>query len=104
MQIKLEKVSVNQLHAADYNPRKDLKPGDQAYESLKQSIKTFGYVEPIIVNRHTGNIVGGHQRFKVIKDLGYTDVSVLYVDVPVEKEKALNIALNKIEGGWDDKK
>jgi ParB-like chromosome segregation protein Spo0J len=55
-----------QLNPAKYNPRKDLKPGDAEYEKLLRSVKEFGYVEPVIWNERTGNIVGGHQRFKVL--------------------------------------
>ena len=102
--MQLETVSIDQLHAAEYNPRVELKPGDPAYESLKKSIQTYGYVEPIIVNRKTGNILAGHQRFGVLKDLGYTDVSIVFVDIPIGKEKALNIALNRIDGDWDNTK
>jgi len=58
------------LLLADYNPRKDLKPGDKEYEKLKRSLEQFGYVEPVIWNKTTGCIVGGHQRLKVLMDMG----------------------------------
>lgn len=99
--MKVDKQSVDKLMRASYNPRKELKPGDKEYELLKKSIKEFGYVEPIIVNDKTGNIVGGHQRLAVLKDLGYTDVEVVHVELDDAREKALNIALNKISGSWD---
>ena len=98
----IEKKKVEDLKAADYNPRKDLKPGDAEYEKLKRSIEEFGYVEPIIWNKRTGLVVGGHQRLKVMKDLGHTEVDCVIVDLDEQKEKALNIALNKISGAWDD--
>ncbi len=98
----IERKSVEVLKAAEYNPRKDLKPGDAEYEKLKRSIEQFGYVEPVIWNKRTGNIVGGHQRFKVLKDLGYTEVDCVVVDLDESREKALNIALNKISGQWDN--
>lgn len=98
----IEKKKVEDLKAADYNPRKDLKPGDAEYEKLKRSIEEFGYVEPIIWNKRTGLVVGGHQRLKVMKDLGHTEVDCVVVDLDEQKEKALNIALNKISGAWDD--
>ena len=72
--MQIEKIAVAELKAADYNPRKDLQPGDAEYEKLKRSIQEFGYVEPVIWNKRTGIVVGGHQRLKVMKDLGFTEV------------------------------
>ena len=92
------------LLPADYNPRKDLKPGDAEYEKLKRSLETFGYVEPIIWNKTTGRVVGGHQRLKVLMDMGINEVECVVVEMPEDKEKALNIALNKISGDWDKDK
>lgn len=92
------------LLPADYNPRKDLKPGDKEYEKLKRSLEQFGYVEPVIWNKTTGCIVGGHQRLKVLMDMGIDEVDCVVVELDLEKEKALNIALNKISGEWDNDK
>lgn len=100
--MQIEKKQVAELKEAEYNPRKNLKPGDKEYEKLKRSIKEFGYVEPVIWNKRTGVVVGGHQRLKVMKDLGYTEVDCVIVDLDEKKEKALNIALNKISGEWDN--
>ena len=100
----IEKLEVGQLLPADYNPRKDLKPGDAEYEKLKRSIEQFGYVEPVIWNKVTGRVVGGHQRLKVLLDMGITEVDCVVVELDEEKEKALNIALNKISGEWDKDK
>ena len=100
----IEKKNVKDLLPADYNPRKDLKPGDPEYEKLKRSIEQFGYVEPVIWNVQTGRVVGGHQRLKVLIDMGITEVDVVVVDMDTDKEKALNIALNKISGEWDTEK
>ena len=102
--MNIEKKNVKDLLPADYNPRKDLKPGDPEYEKLKRSIEQFGYVEPVTWNEKTGRVVGGHQRLKVLTDMGITEVDVLVVDMDTEKEKALNIALNKIIGEWDTEK
>ena len=102
--MNIEKKNVRDLLPADYNPRKDLKPGDPEYEKLKRSIEQFGYVEPVIWNEKTGRVVGGHQRLKVLTDMGITEVDVVVVDMDTEKEKALNIALNKISGEWDTEK
>lgn len=100
----IEKKKVAELLPAEYNPRKDLKPGDAEYEKLKRSIEQFGYVEPVIWNKTTGKVVGGHQRLKVLMDMGYTEVDCVVVELSEEKEKALNIALNKISGEWDKDK
>ncbi|MBQ1367027.1 MAG: DNA modification methylase [Firmicutes bacterium] len=102
--MNIEKKNVKDLLPADYNPRKDLQPGDPEYEKLKRSIEQFGYVEPVIWNKQTGRVVGGHQRLKVLIDSGITEVDVVVVDMNTEKEKALNIALNKISGEWDTDK
>ena len=59
--MNIEKISVGELKAASYNPRKDLKPGDAEYEKLKRSIEEFGYVEPVIWNKRTGTVVGGRR-------------------------------------------
>ncbi|MEF9960847.1 MAG: site-specific DNA-methyltransferase [Niameybacter sp.] len=99
--MEFKKLSVEVLVPATYNPRKDLKPGDKEYEKIKNSINEFGYVEPIIVNKDM-TIIGGHQRLKVLKHIGYTEVDCVIVEVDKTKEKALNVALNKVTGSWDE--
>lgn len=100
--MEIVKMKIDELKPAPYNPRKSLKKGDKEYEKLRRSIEEFGYVDSIIWNRRTNYIVGGHQRLTVLKDLGYEEVDVSVVDLEPTKEKALNIALNKIEGSWDE--
>lgn len=100
----IEKKKTESLLPAEYNPRKDLKPGDPEYEKLKRSIEQFGYVEPVIWNKATGRVVGGHQRLKVLIDMGIKEVDCVVVDFDEEHEKALNVALNKISGDWDKDK
>ena len=102
--MRIKTIAVQEINPAPYNPRKDLKPGNPEYERLKRSIDTFGCVEPLVWNKRSGNLVGGHQRFKVLLARGDTEVDVSVVDLPVEEEKALNIALNKISGDWDPRK
>jgi len=97
-------MQIYQIQKADYNPRLELKPGDPVYEKLKNSIQTFGFCEPLIFNRTTGHLVGGHQRLTVLEDLGYTEAEVVVVELPLEQEKTFNIALNKIQGDWDEHK
>lgn len=99
--MRIEKRKIDELIPAIYNPRKDLTINDAEYKKIKRSIETFGYVDPIIVNERTGVIVGGHQRLKVLKDLGYEEIEVSVVNLDEKQEKALNIALNKISGEWD---
>ncbi len=99
--MEIRKLPLEKLNPAKYNPRKDLKPGDPEYEKLKKSMETFGYVEPIVWNKRTGHIVGGHQRFKVLKHQGHTEIECVVVDLDEQQEKALNIALNKVSGEWD---
>lgn len=98
--MNIQKIEIGKLKPADYNPRKDLKPEDEEYQKIKKSIIEFGYVDPIIVNTDM-TVIGGHQRLKVLKDLGYTVIECNMVDLDKNKEKALNIALNKITGEWD---
>lgn len=93
---------VDSLKPAAYNPRKKLKKGDKEYEKIKKSIVEFGYVDPIIVN-FDGTVIGGHQRLTVLSDLGYKEVQCVQVRIDDEnKVKALNIALNKITGAWNE--
>ena len=100
--MNLQRIPVDKLKPAKYNPRKDLKPGDPAYEKIRRSLTDFGYVDPIIWNDVTGNIVGGHQRFKVLTSEGATELQcvVVHIEKP-EDEKALNIVLNKVTGEWE---
>jgi ParB-like chromosome segregation protein Spo0J len=79
--MKIIKKPISELNPAKYNPRKDLKPGDPEYESLKKSMVEFDCVEPIIWNEASGNIVGGHQRIKVLEDLGYSEIEVSVVNL-----------------------
>lgn len=100
--MEIIKLSIKEIKPAEYNPRKKLKPGDPEYTKLKRSIEEFDLVEPLVWNRRTGNLVGGHQRLNVLRELGVREVEVSVVDLPPEKEKALNVALNKIQGDWDE--
>ena len=100
--MNLQRIAVDKLKPAKYNPRKDLKPGDPAYEKIKRSLHEFGYVDPVIWNEVTGNIVGGHQRYKVLAAEGAAEIDcvVVHIENP-QDEKALNIALNKAVGEWE---
>ena len=98
--MEFRKIKIADLIPASYNPRKKLKPGDKEYQKIKNSITEFGYVEPVIVNSDM-TIIGGHQRVSVLSDLGYEEIDCIVIDIDKQKEKALNIALNKITGEWN---
>lgn len=102
--MNIQRTPIDEINPAPYNPRVDLKPGDLAYDALHRSVDEFGLVEPLVWNKQTGNLVGGHQRLKVLIARGETEVETVVVDLTPEKEKALNLALNKIQGDWDEQK
>src|SRR4051812_1548540 len=97
---EIVKRKLSELIHANYNPRKDLGEDDPEYHKIKRSIEEFGYVDLIIINADN-TIVGGHQRATVLEGLGYDEIEVVQVSLDKEKEKLLNIALNKITGEWD---
>lgn len=94
-------VPVAQIKPAAYNPRVPLQRGDPAYERLRRSIDTFGAVEPMVWNERTGNLVGGHVRFSILRERGDAAVTVSVVDLSERDEKVLNLALNRHAGEWD---
>jgi DNA modification methylase len=96
--IVMHDVPIGDLKPAKYNPRK-ISPAQ--LEQLERSIRQFGFVDPIIANRN-GTVIGGHQRLKAAKRVGLEVVPVVYVDLDEVREKALNVALNKIAGEWDE--
>lgn len=102
----IERVAILELKPAPYNPRVALKPGDAAYERLARSIEEFDLVQPLVWNRRSGHLVGGHQRLEVLKRRGVTEVECVVVDLPPEREQALNVALNNaaVAGDWEPQK
>ncbi|QFG05656.1 ParB-like nuclease domain protein [Bacillus phage 031MP004] len=100
--MKIQNVDINRLNPAAYNPRVELQDGDPEFEKLKTNLKKYGFVQPIVVNKRTGNMVAGHQRRKAAISIGMDEVPVTYVDVSENEEKKLNLALNKISGSWDE--
>lgn len=97
----VQEIEIEKLNPAPYNPRVELEPGMPEWEKLKRSIEEFGNTEPIVWNKRTGNVVGGHQRLAVLKDMGYKIIPCSVVDLDDYEEKLLNVALNKIKGKWD---
>lgn len=104
-QMQVEYVKIQELHPADYNPRR-MSVEDRRH--IQESLSKYGFAEPVVVNRHPDRmniIVGGHQRVTVAKeDLGYTEVPCVFVNLPLDKEKELNVRLNKNTGRWDTEK
>lgn len=98
--LAIEYVAVEALAAkgAPYNPRK-ISEHDLA--ALRRSLTTFGAVEPIVVNRRTGVVVGGHQRIRAAIAEGIPALPVVHVDLDDVAERQLNLALNRISGEWD---
>lgn len=101
--MKMEKIEITKLKMAEYNPRKNLTEKDPEYIKIKNSISEFGYISPIIINSDM-TVISGHQRLKVLKDLGHTEIECIVVDFDKSKEKMLSVALNKISGEWDYQK
>lgn len=100
--MNIEKANINDLISPDWNPRQIT---EEELQKLQTSLEEFGYIEPIIVNDVNNHIVGGNQRAKALKQLGYDEVDVVYVHIEdLAKEKACNVALNKISGDWDNDK
>ena len=99
---QIEYIKVSDLNPASYNPRKW---SEDATTQLTESIRKFGLVDPILVNcaeNRKNIVIGGHFRLKVAKDLGYKEVPVVYINIPeIEREKELNLRLNKNLGDWD---
>ena len=103
--LKMRRIPWRKIKPAPYNPRRALQPGEPEYEKIKRSIESFGLVDPLIWNRRSGHLVGGHQRFAVMRQEWNTQTfECVVVDIPPAKEKALNLALNKIAGEWEGEK
>ena len=97
--MKIEKRQLKDLISPDYNPRTITL---EAMESLKQSLKEFGYIDYLIVNEVNNHVVGGNQRMHALKELGYSEVDVILIHEPdLDREKMINIRLNNSSGEWD---
>ncbi len=99
--LKIEYVDISLLIPSEYNPRKW---DEEQKKDLTESIKRFGNVDPIITNGNSERkniVIGGHFRLEVCKEIGFKEMPVVYVDLTIEKEKELNMRLNKNQGEWD---
>ncbi|EGY0099289.1 ParB N-terminal domain-containing protein, partial [Listeria monocytogenes] len=86
--MNIQEIEVSKINPAAYNPRIDLMPGDLEYEKLKKSIEEFGYIDPLIWNERTGNLVGGHQRYKILLEGKPENLTVSVVNLDINQEKA----------------
>lgn len=102
--MEIRKVPISLLNAKTLQSEKGFAPRRPEYQKIARSIEKYGCVEPIIWNEKTGNVIGGHQRLKVLAATGAVEVDVSVVRLSLEDEKALNLALNKISGQWDNEK
>lgn len=97
----LRTLPVTALRPAPYNPRQPLRPGSPAWNRLERSLREFDLVQPLVWNECTGHVVSGHQRLEILKHHGHTEVEVAVVDLPLDREKALNVTLNNANVGSD---
>ncbi len=100
-QVEIRRVKVKDINPAIYNPRV---MSDAELKKLSNVMTENGLVTPLILNEQTGNLVDGHQRLRVLVDKGIEEVDVSVVNLPLQREKALNLALNRIKGDWDEDK
>lgn len=98
--MNIEQAPIHELTPDPGNPRLMRK---HEAEALKRSLKEYGAVEPAVVNAD-GTIVGGHMRVAAAQELGWSTFPVIRVDLPADKAKLLNLALNRIHGEWDEDK
>lgn len=99
--LKIEHVAISSLKKAEYNPRRLT---EKQEETLTKSIQKYELLDPIIVNKFEGRenvIISGHQRVKVAQKLGYKEIPAVFVNLSPDKEKELNLLMNKAQGEWD---
>jgi len=104
--MRIETTPLAALKPAPYNPRVELDKDDAAYQRLQRSLQEFDLVQPLVWNERTGHVVGGNQRLKVLSNLGQQEIDVVVVSLPLEREQALNIALNNhmVGSDWEPEK
>lgn len=100
----IRKIKISDIKIEKYNPRVDLEKDSDEFKNIDKSLSTFGMLEPVVVNKNGNILISGHQRLKVLRERKVKEVDVLFVDLDKEKEKVLNLALNKIKGIWDEEK
>jgi DNA modification methylase len=98
-ELTVEQVSIDRLRPDPANPRRI---SDEELESLTRSLREFGFVQPIVARREDATVIGGHQRLTAAIRLGMTSVPVVWLDLPPEQARLLNLALNRISGEFDE--
>lgn len=98
--MKIEQIPIESLSPAEYNPRAIDK---EEMANLKRAVREWGMIQPLVVNRD-GTIIGGHQRYRVMLELGHKTAPCVVLDVDKVKERQINLALNKISGKFDKDK
>ena len=99
--LQVQQVKISELKPSEYNPRKW---SEDQLQKLRESLEKFGVVDPLIVNSHpsrTNIVIGGNMRLKVLKDMKYTEVPAVYLNLDEAKERDLNVRLNKTGGEFD---
>jgi DNA modification methylase len=97
-ELRVEQIPIGRLRPWPGNPRVI---GEDEMASLRRSLSQWGLVQPLVVRRADHTVIAGHQRLEAAKALGLTHVPVIYVSLPEQEAKALNLALNRIHGEWD---
>lgn len=100
--MRVQEVPISSIEEWTDNPRRQRDEGDVQYESLKRSLERWDVLQPIVWNERTGQIVSGHQRVKLLKEKGRDLVPAAVVDLNYNEQRALSLALNKIDGSWDE--
>ena len=98
--MKTTEAKICDLKVAEYNPRKI---SDKEIGNLKRSLKKYGLIQPIVINKDK-TVISGHQRIRAWREMGNDTVPVIQLDITKNEEKALNLAMNKIGGEWDVEK
>lgn len=99
--VEIQKLKLSTLKIPEYNPR--IFPEEEMQKLIK-NIETNGYLELIVVNKRNNHIVSGSHRYKALQFLGYKEIDCIVIDIDEDREKALNIAMNRIGGFFDEDK
>jgi ParB-like chromosome segregation protein Spo0J len=99
LQLAVEEVAIDQLRPDPANPRRI---GDAELDALERSMRHFGFVQPVLARRADGVVIGGHQRLTAARRLGQATVPVIWLDLSADDARLLGLALNKINGSWDE--
>jgi DNA modification methylase len=99
--METKKIKLSEVKPSEYNPRKI---SEKDYNNLKKSVKTFGVLRPLVINKTTGNLISGHQLVKVLIEEKVEETDAIFLNLTEEQEKALNLAMNKISGEFEEDK